>query len=112
MHNINKIILTLLTILCTAQIRAAPENTNSFSTLCAAFREAQTHSTDELKMSAYVNQVIKQRLSGTDAGNVMSAVVQLPPGERYAVIKESAEYSLGIDWDCKEMKSLMKSADH
>lgn len=80
-----------------------------FDEICRIYGEAQDRKNmDREQLSAYIFDNIKQRVNVVDAIQAHSAIFNLAPAERYAIFKESAEYSLKKDWDCPAMQALMQ----
>lgn len=99
--------LTIITIVLAAI--ASAENVNDFDIACKIFTEAKntTFIDDEMR-NAYVENNIDARIHSKTVKDTYYVVFNLPPEQRYDLVKKAAEHELKRSWGCPAAVVLLK----
>lgn len=95
-------------IFYTYSITAFALNNTGFDEICSIYTEVINSNMSKEQRSTYVYDNVAARVSNKDALDAHGSVFQLDPAERYEVFKQGAEMSLGRNWDCDAVKTLME----
>ena len=89
------------------------ENVSDFDLVCQYFQELE-QSDNLMQMSSdqrnsFIFDKININIPNSNAGASWGAVSHAEPEQRYDIFQMGAEEVLGINWQCKAMKSLADS---
>ena len=103
--------MTIYTLILSMLLISAPtlfKPKAGFDEMCIIFTEATNRNISGQKLSEYIDENVRKRINSIDAIEVYSIILQVDPKERYALFKQSAEYSLKREWDCSAIEKLLQ----
>ena len=103
--------MTIYTLILSVLLISAPalfKPKAGFDEMCDIFTEATRRNISGQLLSEYIDNNVKKRINSIDAITVYSIILQVEPKERYALFKQSAEYSLKREWDCPAIEQLLQ----
>jgi hypothetical protein len=104
-----KVIGFLLLLVVTISLAYAGGEVNDFDKICQVYTNAyQQESFKTLSASEranYINQKIKEAVQPGDALDTLQVIAQADPNEKYNLLKQAAEISIGKKWDCPAIKN-------
>lgn len=104
-----------LFIIFSSIVLTACERLNEFDVICGYFdaldQKVKVGGVTSDQSFSFINELVSNNLSeDSTARESWVAVMGFEPVEgRYDLFKEAAEVTLGADWQCPSMKSLLKT---
>jgi hypothetical protein len=99
----------LLLLVVTISLAQAGGEVNDFDKICQVYTDAyQQESFTKLSASEranYISQKIEENVQPGNALDTLHLIAQVDPKEKYSLLKQAAETSIGKQWDCPAIKN-------